>query len=263
VLRSEGGMTTSFRGWTLTIAALFLAAGSASAQQNLNKQATRSELQDQLAKDEHDSSSSVPADERDRRATDATTLRDRLANGDFQVGDRIVLYVANQPTLTDTFTVREGQILHLPGLADVSLHGVLRSELQGYLYVEISRYIRDPVVRSGSLLRLSVLGSVQRPGFYALPADMLLSDAIMHAGGLGNNADVQRTVVKRGGAVIWPAPEVQTVIKNGETLDQLNLRAGDEIDVGTSHPSRVLTIWVPVTAAAVGIITAIVLITRN
>lgn len=256
-------MTTSIRGWTLGLLAVLFSAGSAAAQQNLNKEATRSELESQLAHDQHDSSSTTAPEEHNRRAVDAATLQDRLTSGDFQVGDRIVLYVANQPSLTDTFTVREGQMLHLPNLSDVSLHGVLRSELQAHLYAEISRYIRDPVVRSGSLLRIAVLGSVTKPGFYALPADMLMSDAIMHAGGLASNADVERTVIKRGGMVIWPAPEVQTVIKNGETLDQLNLRAGDEIDVGAKKPNSFLTLWLPVTAAVVGIATGVILIARH
>src|SRR5882762_2648527 len=38
----------------------------------------------------------------------AALIRDRLANGDFQVGDRILIRVDGEPQLSDTFTVQAG-----------------------------------------------------------------------------------------------------------------------------------------------------------
>ena len=225
-------------------------------------QTTRAELEAELATAARDTMSGSEKD-RDQARMTVRTLTDRLTNGDFQVGDRVLIYVQDQQTLSDTFTVREGQIIHLPNLTDVDLHGVLRSELQGHVYDAVSKYLRNPAVRTGSLVRIAVLGSVTRPGFYALPADMLLSDAIMHAGGLNNSANVSRTTVARAGTVVWTAPEVTLAIKNGETIDQLSLRAGDQIEVGATHPSTFLTIILPVTVGVVGLVTSIVLITRH
>ena len=34
-------------------------------------------------------------------------------------------------------------------------------------------------------MRIGVLGGVIRPGYYDVPAQMLLSDVVMNAGGLG------------------------------------------------------------------------------
>ena len=226
-----------------------------------NPEATRADLEVQLAADRRDSAGGS-VDDRARRTAEIATIQDRLSNGDFAVGDRIVLSVAGQAALTDTFTVREGQILRLPTLSDVSLHGVLRSELQGHLYAEISRFLRDPVVRSGSLVRLSILGAVVRPGFYALPADMLVSNAIMTTGGLASNANPNRTEIKRGGQVIWPSDAVASAIRNGSTIDQLNLRAGDEIDVGEKKGSF-LTVGLPILGALVGVVTIVVLLTHH
>jgi protein involved in polysaccharide export with SLBB domain len=200
--------------------------------------------------------------EQAQSTSEIVEIRDRLTNGDFEPGDRIVLYVANQPALTDTFEVRQGQLIHLPNLGDVSLHGVLRSELQAHMYAEVSKYVRDPVVRTGALLRISVLGEVGRAGFYAMPADLLLSDAIMHAGGLGGNADVSRTTIKRGGDVIVPQDKVQIAVRDGETLDQLNLKDGDAIVVGEKHHGNGLLI-LSIVATLAGIATAVVLIARH
>jgi protein involved in polysaccharide export with SLBB domain len=226
-----------------------------------NAEASRAELESMLSAAMHDTASGSEED-RDRARRTVNNLRDRLTNGDFQVGDRVLIYVQGQATLSDTFTVREGQMIHLPNLTDVDLHGVLRSELQGHVYSAVSKYLRDPVVRTGSLVRIAVLGDVQHAGFYALPADLLVSDAIMHAGGLAGSADVGRTTIRRGADVIWQPKDVTVAIRDGETIDQMSLRAGDQIDVGTKKPNTLLFL-LPIVGGVVGITTGIVLITRH
>jgi protein involved in polysaccharide export with SLBB domain len=191
------------------------------------------------------------------------TLNDRLTNGDFQVGDRVLIYVQGQQALSDTFTVREGQIVHLTNLTDVDLHGVLRSELQGHVFDAVSKFLRDPVVRTGSLVRVAVLGGVAHPGFYALPADMLLSDAVMHAGGLDNTAQIQHTIVSRAGVTVLGSKEVTEAIKDGSTLDQLSLRAGDQIEVGATKPNTFLTVVLPIVGGLAAVVGVVVLISRH
>lgn len=227
-----------------------------------NAQALRSELESQLALAQRETQTGSQKD-REQASMTAATLNDRLTNGDFQVGDRVLIYVQGQPTLSDTFTVREGQVIHLSSLTDVDLHGVLRSELQGHVFDAVSKFLRDPVVRTGSLVRVAVLGGVAHPGFYALPADMLLSDAVMHAGGLGNTAEIQRTVVTRAGVTVLGSKEVTDAIKSGSTLDQLSLRAGDQIEVGTTKPSTFLTVVLPVVGGLAAVVGVIVLVTRH
>ncbi|NNG16368.1 MAG: polysaccharide biosynthesis/export family protein, partial [Gemmatimonadales bacterium] len=97
-------------------------------------------------------------------------LQDRLTNGDFQVGDRVALTVLQDPTLTDTFTVKVGRTITLPNIPDISLHGVLRSEVEEHLSAELSKYLREPTVEAVALIRIAILGSVGRPGYYAVPA---------------------------------------------------------------------------------------------
>jgi protein involved in polysaccharide export with SLBB domain len=227
-----------------------------------NAEASRSELESELAVAQRETQSGSDKDKDLARMT-VSTLNDRLTNGDFQVGDRVLISVQGQQALTDTFTVREGQIVHLSTLTDVELHGVLRSELQGHVYAAVSKFLRDPVVRTGSLVRLAVLGGVAHPGFYALPADMQLSDAVMHAGGLGNTSEIQHTVVTRAGVPVLGSKEVTEAIKDGSTLDQLSLRAGDQIEVGSTKPSTFLTIVLPVVGGLTAIVGIIILVTRH
>lgn len=210
---------------TMALAAVVFPVLPLAAQENPDKRyATRAELEAQAATAERSSDA--------ERRREAQALRERLRDGDFQTGDRIVLAVVGQQALTDTFAVRAGRTLLLPNLPEISLNGVLRSELGDFMTQQISRFVRNPTVRAQPLVRVAVMGAVTKPGFYSIPADVLLSDAIMLAGGPANNADPKRTVVKRSGTDLIEGKEIQTALTAGRTLDQMNIRAGDEIVVG-------------------------------
>jgi protein involved in polysaccharide export with SLBB domain len=160
---------------------------------------------------------------------DAETVRRRLSEGDFRLGDRIVLTVAGEPELPDTVPVEAGPLMNLPLFGDISLRGVLRSEIEEHLTKELGAFIRDPRVRAQALMRLSIQGSVGDPGFFVVPADMLLTEALMVAGGPTGNSNLDRLRVERGGEVLLEGDEAQEALRLGRTLDQLNLEAGDQV----------------------------------
>jgi polysaccharide export outer membrane protein len=159
----------------------------------------------------------------------AERIRLRLEEGDFRVGDRIVLEVQGERNLPDTVPVEPGPQITLPLMGAISLDGVLRSEITAHLTGEIGRFIRDPVVRAQGLMRLSIQGAVGAPGFYVVPTDMLLSEAVMVAGGPAPDADLEDLRVERGADRLLGQEESQAALRDGRTLDQLNLRAGDQI----------------------------------
>jgi protein involved in polysaccharide export with SLBB domain len=169
--------------------------------------------------------------EAENRAGEAWLLRQRLLKGDFQESDRMVIVLQNSPTPADTYTVRAGKILQIPRFGEVSLEGVLRSELSETISKHLARFLRDPTVRTTPLIRLGVLGRVNRPGYYYPAADVILSDVLMIAGGPAGDADLNNVVIRRGPDVIWKSADTRTAIADGLTLDRLHLRAGDEIEV--------------------------------
>ena len=199
-------------------------------------QLTRPELEALLTEYETmAASSSYSGKLRSRAQAEADLIRQRLSEGDLRVGDRIDLIVEGYPSLTTTFTVVAGRIIVLPDLdvkpTEVPLDGVLRSELQDHMRQFIARYIRNPVVHARSLVRLEIMGAVGTPGFYMLPSDMLVSEALMAAGGVGGSGDLDKIRVERAGEVIWDREQVREAIREGRTLDQLSIRAGDGIYV--------------------------------
>lgn len=204
---------------------------------------SRQSLQDLLARfDQAAQSQAYSPELRNRARYEASLIRSRLRQGDFQVGDRIWLLVEGEQQLSDTHTVDPGRVLTLPVIGTLSLEGVLRSELESHLGREIGRFIRDPVVHARSLIRVSMFGEVARPGFYVVPTEILLTDALMLAGGPTRQAKLTDIWVERTGERIWGGEPLQKGIIEGRTLDQLNLRAGDRIHVPSQRRAKVLEI---------------------
>jgi protein involved in polysaccharide export with SLBB domain len=199
---------------------------------------------------------------RDQARRLAEAVHQRLENGDFQVGDRIRLAVEDEKALSDTFTVVEGPEVVLPTLGPVSLKGVLRSEIQPYLQTHIARYIKDPAVQARSYIRISVQGEVIRPGFYTLPTDIVISDALQAASGFTASAKLGDITIVRGDRTAWDAAAVQRAVVDGTTLDQLGIRAGDRIVVASKPKSlgsfeggmRTLVMIITIPATVAGLI---------
>jgi hypothetical protein len=200
----------------------------------------------------------VKTAETQNRKSEAWLLRSRLQNGDFQEGDRIVVVLENSPRV-DTVIVRAGKALQLVGMADLSLDGVLRSELTETLRQHLAKYLVNPGVRATPLLPISILGNVGNPGFYYTPADVVLRDVIMRAGG-PREGDLNRVVVKRGGETIWDASAIRIALADGLSLDRLHLRAGDEIFVPERKQRLTMTTLLATVSATT---TFVLLVTRR
>ena len=64
-----------------------------------------------------------------------------------------------------------------------------------------------------------------------MPATALLGDVIMQAGGPGATANLEGVSIQRGGEIILEGNEIQLAFAEGRSVDQLNLRAGDQVVV--------------------------------
>jgi protein involved in polysaccharide export with SLBB domain len=198
---------------------------------------------------------------RESARRDVERIRDRLANGDFRVGDRVVLRVEGEPDIPPTLPVEPGPRITLPVIGPITLAGVLRSELQDHLTRELGRFIQNPVVEAKGEVRISIQGGVGAPGFYTVPADILVGEALMLAGGPGQtNLDELR--IERGEEVLWEGDELQAVIADGLTLDQMNLRAGDQIMLPVDDGEGLGIGWGDVLRWGVGIATSVLIGTQ-
>lgn len=208
---------------------------------------TRQELQEMKGILQQTVATTNERETRELAEMEIGVIEERLDNGDFQVGDRIAVTVQGESALTDTFTVQRGQLLDLTGIGVLELAGVLRVELQDTVAGFLSRYLRNPVVRTQSFIPLTVNGAVSRPGFYPVPIDAQLADVLMVAQGALNSARIDRISIRRNNDEIFNREDVQQAIAQGYTVDQLTLRPGDELyvpDRGRSSIESVLRVTV-------------------
>jgi len=197
------------------------------------------------------SAAAAQADE-SRNPLEASAIRQRLREGDFQVGDRIILSVFSDVARIDTLVVRGDRVIELPGKSVLPLSGVLRSELKDRVTAEVLKYVRNVQVDVIPLTRIGVLGEVTRPGYFASRSDVPITDAIMLAGGPTATADIERTVVRRASREYRSAQETRQAVAKGLTLDQFGLTAGDELVVG-----RQRQLINPATSAVLGLIASL------
>jgi protein involved in polysaccharide export with SLBB domain len=201
------------------------------AQSSTNLLASRSDLTMAASQAERAATTGQPA-ERTQNAITAAAIRQRLRDGDLQIGDRMVVTIISDVVHRDTVAVRADRSIELPGMIVVPIAGVLRSELQDRIAAEVLKYVKAERVEVTPLVRVGVLGAVARPGYFAIPSDIPITDAIMLAGGPTGTADVGRSVIRRRNQEFRSAGETGKAIATGLTLDQFGLIAGDELVVG-------------------------------
>ena len=228
--------------WSRLAAVLLLVAAAPAAAQDSTAAdaprpyATRAELEAQAVRLEAEAARSGNAATR----ANAQALRERLRVGDFPAGSKIALSTTGMvgapesvlKALNDTLVVRSGQVVQIVNMPDISVAGVLRSELTAHMRKQLERYLKNPEIRAGSPIQVQMDGQVNRPGYYTVPADTRVAELIMQAGGPTGNADMGKTEVRNGREVVISRDSLQTAINNGATLDQIDYRAGDRIVVG-------------------------------
>jgi hypothetical protein len=190
------------------------------------------------------------------RHEEAFVLRSRLNEGDFAVGDAVIIQYEGAvfgPTASrrDSLIVQAGKMLLLgPPMGDLGLTGVLRFELEDSVRARLNKYYREQSVRVTPLIRLSISGGARNTGFFQFRSDALFSDVTARAGGSVTPGAVDEITIKRGDKVIWGAADVQTALSGGMTISGLDLQPGDDIVFAPAKSNIWKSIW-PYTTSAV------------
>lgn len=217
-------LVTAMSGWTNAI--------SAQGQPARPMSASRMRLQA-----EADSVSAVirtnrlKGKDRLRAESELLFLQTRLRDGDFQVGDRFIATIVTDAVRSDSVLVREDFAVSLATLPDANVRGVLHAELVDYLNAHVARYLKNATVRAEILTRVTVAGTVVKPGYYYLAPNRPLSEAITASGGPMATSNQDGIAVWRAGRELIGKKAISKALREGLTLEQLKIRSGDEIRV--------------------------------
>jgi len=220
--------------------------GAAHAQDTaVGFQAKRADLENRLASRETElANPKLSTSKRKAAQAEVTNLKNRLENGDFKTGDLLVVTVdvENRPSV-DTATVRDGGLISISRVPDVSVAGALRSEVEEKVRKHVGMYFRTPEVRVNFTTRISMSGAVNRKGTLNVPPDRPISELINLAGGGLPNAKLDELEVRRGNKVILSKKASKKALIDGITVEQAGIENGDVVDI----PGRLKLTWQGVT----------------
>jgi protein involved in polysaccharide export with SLBB domain len=202
---------------------------------------TRAQLAERVAELEQGmNDGSLRGGARTEAVGDLASLRARLESGDFQVGDQIIVTVSQDLVQVDTATVRDGLVIAFAALPDVSVAGLLRSELLPRLQAHVDRFRKEHTVRVNLLTRLLITGQVARPGYYSISPDRPATEIIMLAGGPTPFGKLEQVTVRRDRRLIVKGSQWRNAVRAGTTVATLGVQPGDEVIIGGRPPSNAL-----------------------
>lgn len=141
-------------------------------------------------------------------------------------GDAVKLRVYRDTSLTGEFQVNENGDVVLPLLGRRQVAGLSPDSLRQTLRAEYSEYLKDPALDVTVLRRISILGSVKKPGLYPVDPTVSLAEALALAGGMTPVAARGDIRLVRSGRVIRENLDRTTL------LGRTPIRSGDRIFVG-------------------------------
>lgn len=182
--------------------------------------------------------STAAAQTLDTAATNASYTPD---NGDYVIGaqDSLDVQVFDVPALSGAVQVDNTGYISLPLLGRVKAAGSTTSQLATTIGTELNKkYVKDPVVsvtmKDAASQKITVAGSVAKPGLYEIKPNTTLTQAVAMASGPDQVADVHEVAIVRNTAegrkvAVYDLDD----INEGHVTDPL-VHANDEVVVNVS-----------------------------
>lgn len=105
------------------------------------------------------------------------------------VDDELMISVWHEAEFTQAVVVRPDGMITLPLLNDIKVVGLSTEEMQVLLTEKLKPIVNDPqvtiIVKTIKSLKVFLVGSVTKPGTYALSSGLTVLELIAQGGGLG------------------------------------------------------------------------------
>ena len=131
--------------------------------------------------------------------TTAASQPRTAAGGEIRAGDKLMLRVWREPSLSDSLVVDERGDVVLPRVGVYRVAGMTAEALRDTLTTRLAAILRDPAVDVRVLRRVTVTGEVRKPNVYFVDGSTSLRELIAVAGGISEVGDPNRVEIVRGG----------------------------------------------------------------
>jgi polysaccharide export outer membrane protein len=169
-------------------------------------------------------------------------------------GDRVVVHVYGEPTLSDNATLDERGRVMLPRIGMIQADAMPIAALRDTIRARMATFLRDPAIEVSVLRRIILNGEVARPAVYYIDLTATIAEAIAQAGGLKETANPSKVYLVRGAT--------RTNVENWQENDSptSDMESGDQIVVG--RRSWLALNLIPVVSVATSVVALVISLRR-
>ncbi len=178
-----------------------------------------------------------------------------------QAGDGVRLTVYNVPGVSSgDYFIQDNGRLQLPYIGQIPAANRPFSEIEQTVLAKYQRIYHAPELSLHPLIRIQVLGEVQKPGIFYVSGVDKLSDVLALAGGVTNAGNIKKVhLIHRGEA---REVNLKKVLENGQRVDDIGLSPGDQIYLPKRRWVNFRSASVMISAAAL-LLSALEVMNRN
>jgi len=129
--------------------------------------------------------------------------------------------------LNGDYAVNSQGYTMLPLIGAIKVVGLNQQTLAARLKKKYSPFIKDPYIMVTPLIRVTLQGSVNRPGAYLIPPTASLWELVEMATGPTQNAELKKMRSERGGRVV--SKNLLRSFEKGYSLQEIGILSGDQI----------------------------------
>ncbi len=129
--------------------------------------------------------------------------------------------------LNGDYAVNNQGYTTLPLIGEIKVVGLNQRTLAVNLKDKYSPFIKDPYIMVTPLIRVTLQGSVNRPGAYLIPPTASLWEVVEMGNGPTQNAELKKMRSERGGRVV--SKSLLRSFEKGYSLQEIGILSGDQI----------------------------------
>ncbi len=176
-------------------------------------------------------------------------------------GVKIIFYNISDH-ITGDYYIQDNGDISLPYLGQIAAANKNIDSVRSEIIGKYSKLYRNPEITVLPLIKINILGQVNKPGYYYVTGVEKLSDLIAEAGGTTTEADLTNIYITRKDKEF--KINGKKIIEKGSKLDDIGLQSGDQIFISRKWLNGSnTTIIISVVSAVTSILAAIIYTNRK
>lgn len=176
-------------------------------------------------------------------------------------GVKIIFYNISDH-ISGNYFIQDNGDISLPYLGQIAAANRNIDSVRAEIIGKYNKLYRNPEITVLPLIKINILGQVNKPGYYYVTGVEKLSDLIAEAGGTTSEANLNSIYITRNDKQF--KINGTKIIEKGSKLDDIGLQSGDQIYISKKWLNGSnTTIIISVVSAVTSILAAIIYTNRK